>query len=47
MAPPVWSPRPDLSLHQVGAWALMLSAALALVTLVDYAGRAARSFRAP
>jgi cardiolipin synthase len=46
MAPPFWSPGPDISLRQLGAWALMLSAALALVTLADYARRAARAFRA-
>jgi CDP-diacylglycerol--glycerol-3-phosphate 3-phosphatidyltransferase len=45
MAPPFWSPGPELSLHRLGVWALMLSAALALVTLGDYAVRAARSFR--
>jgi cardiolipin synthase (CMP-forming) len=46
MAPPFWSPTPDLSLRQLGVWALLASALLALVTLADYAGRAARAFRA-
>lgn len=46
IAPEFWRPSPALSLHDLGALLLAISAALALVTLVDYAGRAVKALRA-
>lgn len=45
LAPEFWRPTEGFGLHALGGWSLELSAALALVTLVDYGGRTVRAFR--
>jgi CDP-diacylglycerol--glycerol-3-phosphate 3-phosphatidyltransferase len=46
IAPEFWRPTAQLSQHGLGAVLLGISAALALVTLADYSGRALKALRA-